>query len=254
MHRTLEMMGIAVERSPQGVALRVQTQAERALIVVEGQWSSEPWSPERGAQLPAGTLLIEYDSVTDATSRRCTLDLRAASADSSLSICFELLRQELRAISVDQRVVRALCEVVVGLAERKSDLAVGREGSTSARPRAARDLCVRKALTLLASRLSERWTVERLARELGLSRAALARRFSSATGTSPLRYLQAQRIAEAERLLSNSDLTLSEIARRVGYESEFAFNRAFKRLRGVAPGQFRRSLGVGRDPLLALVA
>jgi AraC-like DNA-binding protein len=254
MHRTLEMMGIAVERSPQGVALRFQTQTERALIVVEGQWSSVPWPSERGAQLPAGTLLVEFGSSTDASARRCTLDLCTASNDSSLALCFELLRQELRATPVDQRVLRALCEVVVGLAERKSDLAVGHEDSARARPAAARDLCVRKALTLLASRLSERWTVERLARELGLSRAALARRFSSATGTSPLRYLQAQRIAEAERLLSNSDLTLSEIARRVGYESEFAFSRAFKRLRGVAPGQFRRSLGVGRGPLMALCA
>jgi AraC-like DNA-binding protein len=117
-----------------------------------------------------------------------------------------------------------------------------------------RDLCVRKALTLLVSRLNERWTVSRLARELGLSRAALARRFLRALGTSPLRYLTAERIRVAERLLLESDAALSEIARQVGYESEFAFSRAFKRLRGVAPGQFRRTLGAAQRPIMALAA
>jgi AraC-like DNA-binding protein len=246
MVRALEASGIGVERNSHGLAVRIQTPTERALIVVEGRALCQHGT------LPSGTLLIERRELTGG-KRQYAIDLIGERAEPALMRCFELLASELSATAVDVRVVRGLCEVVLGLATRTARL--GTDARTeSTHVDAARDLCVRKALGLLASRLSERWTVERLARELGLSRAALARRFGAATGTSPLRYLAEARIAEAERLLLESDASLSEIARRVGYESEFAFNRAFKRLRGVAPGQFRRSLGVGRGPVMTLAA
>jgi AraC-like DNA-binding protein len=86
----------------------------------------------------------------------------------------------------------------------------------------------------------QRWTVTRLARAVGLSRAAFARRFSAATGESPLRYLAELRLALAATSLEAGDESLAELARRVGYASEFAFSRAFKRRYGVAPGTYRR--------------
>jgi len=102
------------------------------------------------------------------------------------------------------------------------------------------DRPIARALTALQREPERAWTVERLARSVGLSRAAFARRFVAALGCSPARYLTDLRLALAASLLENGDASLAEIASRVGYLSEFAFSRAFKRRHGVAPGSFRR--------------
>ncbi|MEO8900936.1 MAG: AraC family transcriptional regulator [Polyangiaceae bacterium] len=102
------------------------------------------------------------------------------------------------------------------------------------------DRQVLRALGLLQAEPAKRWTVERLARAVGLSRAAFARRFAVVGGRSPLRYLTELRLALAASLLETTDDSLAELALRVGYTSEFAFSRAFKRHHGVAPGSFRR--------------
>jgi transcriptional regulator GlxA family with amidase domain len=98
-----------------------------------------------------------------------------------------------------------------------------------------------KAIALMQAEPGKRWTVERLARAVGLSRAAFARRFEAESGLTPLRYLTHYRMSIAAQLLRDSDMSLAEIAARVGYESEFAFSRAFKRHHGSPPGVFRRS-------------
>jgi AraC-like DNA-binding protein len=86
------------------------------------------------------------------------------------------------------------------------------------------------------------WTVADLAREVGLSRAAFARRFTRTVGEPPLAYLARWRMTIAARLLRASDLKLAVVADRVGYQSEFAFAKAFKRGYGVAPGAYRRQV------------
>ncbi|MEO6598277.1 MAG: AraC family transcriptional regulator [Polyangiaceae bacterium] len=102
------------------------------------------------------------------------------------------------------------------------------------------DRKVARALGLLQAEPAKGWTVERLARAVGLSRAAFARRFAAVSGRTPLRYLTELRLALAASLLETTDDSLAELALRVGYTSEFAFSRAFKRQHGVAPGSFRR--------------
>jgi len=97
-----------------------------------------------------------------------------------------------------------------------------------------------RALALMLARAAEGWTVSALARAAGLSRAAFARQFQRRFGVSPMRYLADLRMREAARLLSETDATLALIAAEVGYESEFAFSRAFKRHSGDAPGTYRR--------------
>ena len=86
------------------------------------------------------------------------------------------------------------------------------------------------------------WTVESLAREVGLWRAAFARRFARAVGEPPLAYLTRWGMSTAGRLLRESDLTLAAVAQRVGYTSEFAFSKAFKRDFGIAPSAYRREI------------
>jgi AraC-like DNA-binding protein len=106
--------------------------------------------------------------------------------------------------------------------------------------RAADDPVVGPALRLLADDLARAWTIESLAREVDVSRAGLARRFSAAVGEGPMTYLAARRLDLAADLLGDPDLTLAAVARRIGYGSPYAFSVAFKRVRGVSPSEFRR--------------
>jgi len=84
------------------------------------------------------------------------------------------------------------------------------------------------------------WTVEGLGAQAGLSRAAFAKRFTALVGQPPLGYLTWWRITTAALLLRDTKSPLGSVAARVGYTSEFAFARAFKREYGVAPGEYRR--------------
>jgi AraC-like DNA-binding protein len=86
------------------------------------------------------------------------------------------------------------------------------------------------------------WTVAALASEVGLSRATFARRFAQTVGVPPLTYLTTWRMAIASRLLCETNLKIADVADRVGYESEFAFAKAFKRIHGIAPGASRLRL------------
>jgi AraC-like DNA-binding protein len=80
-----------------------------------------------------------------------------------------------------------------------------------------------------------------LAREAAVSRSVLAQRFTELVGDSPMRYLASWRIQLAKQMLREGKHSIQEIATHVGYESEAAFNRAFKRLTGSPPASWRRS-------------
>jgi AraC-like DNA-binding protein len=112
-----------------------------------------------------------------------------------------------------------------------------------------RDDVVGRALGLLHDRPAECWSLESLAKEVGSSRSIVAERFSSYIGTPPMHYLARWRMQLAAALLSGTNATLAEVAERVGYGSEAAFSRAFKRLVGVAPSAWRE----GSRPDIAYV-
>lgn len=115
------------------------------------------------------------------------------------------------------------------------------------------DAHVVRALDAMKADPSRRWTVAALGRVAGLSRAALARRFTSALGVSPLRWLAEHRLDLAKERLVETELTLAAIAGDVGYRCEFAFAKAFKRLVGMPPGAFRRAERTARVPSAAPV-
>jgi AraC-like DNA-binding protein len=98
---------------------------------------------------------------------------------------------------------------------------------------------VGKALALLHHRPARPWTVEELGRAAGLSRSALAQRFAALIGKPPMRYLTQWRLTLAAHLLKSSDRPAASIAAAVGYDSEAAFNRAFKREFGAPPATWR---------------
>ncbi len=99
---------------------------------------------------------------------------------------------------------------------------------------------VTKAIELLRGDLAKRWTVTALARAVGVSRPVLARRFVEEVGLSPLRYLTKLRMDRAAALLVGSNAPLADVSLLVGYDSEFAFSRAFRRRYRRPPGLFRR--------------
>jgi AraC-like DNA-binding protein len=100
---------------------------------------------------------------------------------------------------------------------------------------------VGRALRLMHARPERQWTVEDLAHEVGVSRSGLAQRFTELTGDAPMRYLTGWRIQLAKHLILHADLSIAKVADRVGYESEAAFNRAFKRHVGVPPVAWRKN-------------
>jgi AraC-like DNA-binding protein len=109
--------------------------------------------------------------------------------------------------------------------------------------REIRDRRIERSLEMLHADLSRLWTVDHLARAVGLSRPVFARQFVKMMSVSPMRYLTHRRLERAALLLLDSSSSLAEIAQSVGYRSEFAFGRAFKRHHGVAPGHYRRGPG-----------
>lgn len=106
---------------------------------------------------------------------------------------------------------------------------------------ALHDPTIARALALLHERPGDPWTLQALAREVHLSRATLARRFTEAVGEPPLAYLARWRMDLAARRLETSTDTVETIAGELGYTSQYAFNRAFARHRGQPPGRYRRA-------------
>jgi AraC-like DNA-binding protein len=97
------------------------------------------------------------------------------------------------------------------------------------------------SLRMMHARPAEPWTVDSLARAVGMSRSAYAARFTALVGEAPLQYLTRWRMTQAAELLREGDETVPAIAERVGYRNAAAFMKAFTRIEGVGPGAYRRN-------------
>ncbi|MFD0275185.1 AraC family transcriptional regulator [Kitasatospora sp. NPDC127111] len=109
---------------------------------------------------------------------------------------------------------------------------------------ALRDPEVAAAISLIHEEPGRTWTVDTLAREVGVSRATLSRRFTRLVGEPPLAYLTRWRLEIAARRLRETNESVTRIANTVGYTSEFAFSRAFARHRGTPPTRYRATHAV----------
>jgi AraC-like DNA-binding protein len=151
-----------------------------------------------------------------------TLALAESTAPSSGSACVLARLSELLFVEVVRRYVSALPSEKSGWLSGLRDDQVG------------------KALQKLHERPAHQWSLEELAKETGMSRSMLAERFAHFVGVPPIQYLAQWRMQLAATLLRTTNATLAEIADRVGYGSEAALSRAFKRWVGVAPAGYRR--------------
>lgn len=103
------------------------------------------------------------------------------------------------------------------------------------------DVRMAKALRLIHEDVARRWTIEGLADELGMSRAAFAARFMQVMGVPPMEYVLRWRMALAKDMLWHDGLSLGEVAHGIGYQSASAFSAAFSRSVGVSPSAFARA-------------
>jgi transcriptional regulator GlxA family with amidase domain len=112
-----------------------------------------------------------------------------------------------------------------------------------------RDPHVARSLALFHGNIARAWTIDELGREVGLSRSSLADRFTRLIGQAPMHYLINWRMQVAAHDLRNTSASLAQVAETIGYDSEAAFSRAFKKVFGAAPATWRRQGSAAqRDP------
>jgi AraC-like DNA-binding protein len=115
------------------------------------------------------------------------------------------------------------------------------------------DPAIGTAMRLIHARPAEEWTVERLAREVAMSRSAFSARFTELVGLPPLQYVTQWRMTEAARRLREPETSVAGVAEQVGYANATAFMQAFTRVHGVGPGAYRRQsrgrMEAGRAPV-----
>jgi AraC-like DNA-binding protein len=182
---------------------------------------------------------IAFTPLLAALPRVMKLDMRATASGAWIESSFRFAVSEI----ANGRVGSAT--VIAKLSELLFVEAVGQYIATLPPERQGwlaglRDPQIGRALTLLHERPMEAWTAEDLAGQVGMSRSAFAERFTTLVGESPIHYLATWRMHVAAQQLRDGPASVGQVAFAVGYESEAAFSRAFKRQFGASPGAWRR--------------
>lgn len=179
--------------------------AEPDASLVCGQVRVEPWSLPRWLHVPAER----------SHALRAAMDLLAAEAEDPSPDSGEIARR--------------LAGVVLLYAQREQPAA-----------NALPDPRIEASLLAMHRSAGRPWTVAELAVEAGMSRSAFAQRFKQLTGEGPMEHLTRWRMQQARELLLETDRTVGDVAASIGYATDGAFHRAFRRETGLSPGEFRR--------------
>ncbi|EUB75665.1 transcriptional regulator, AraC family [Pseudomonas sp. GM41(2012)] len=185
-----------------------------------------------GSETPFSPLLSSLPSLLK-------LDVRATASGAWIESSFRFAVSEIAAGRVGSTTVIAkLSELlfVEAVSQYVANLPAERRGWLAG----LRDPHIGRALALLHARPTEGWTAEALALEVGMSRSVFAERFTALVGQPPMQYLTLWRMHVAAQHLREGRGNVAQIGFAVGYESEAAFSRAFKRQFGTSPGTWRR--------------
>ena len=178
----------------------------------------------RAARVPAEVMqLIITTAKIHLSDDPAVLGRTGMKINDAYTVVFSILAKLSEALFVD-----TLRRYVAGLPEQQRGWLTG-----------ARDPIVGRSLGLMHRRIAHPWTIASLADEVGISRSALVERFTRYLSEPPMAYLTRWRLQLAARSLERTSRGVAEIAGDVGYESEAAFNRAFKREFGRPPGRYR---------------
>jgi len=240
-HNDGHLLGSHLDLEPVSVREVVRTSSDGGLLAIEHGGGGERTRVVCGF---LGCDRLEGNPLAGALPRLLRFDTRQGSAAAWMRSSLEFAAQEIADRRAGSETVLAkLSELLFVEAVRRyvETLPPERTGWLSG----LKDPFVGRTLSLIHTRVAEPWTVDSLGRQVGLSRSALADRFTRLIGEPPMRYLARWRIQVAAHQLKVSDMPLARIARQVGYESEAAFNRAFKRSFGVPPAAWRRRASAG---------
>ncbi len=195
-------------------------------------------------QLLCGYLACEtpFSPLLTALPKMLRLDVRATASGAWIESSFRFAASQIAAGRLGSTTVIAkLSELlfVEAVDQFVATLPAERRGWLAG----LRDPHIGRSLALLHARPTEEWTAESLAREVGMSRSAFAERFSSLVGQPPMQYLALWRMHMAARHLREGSGSVAQIGFGIGYDSEAAFSRAFKRQFGASPGTWRKQSG-----------
>ncbi|NKF20906.1 AraC family transcriptional regulator [Solimonas marina] len=208
----------SLSSGPDASAPRPETDADTAMLCGELEFVMGTHNPIFSA-LPSWFIVRGADS-SDAF-RQLAQMLIDTSTDQRWG------RQMVQNKLADSLFTMAICEYVRSAGEPRGLLA------------ALTDVRLSKALAAMHERPGEEWTIQSLAQIAGMSRTAFAELFAQTVGLPPIQYLAHWRATEARRLLKNRRFSVAAIAEMLGYRSEAAFRRFFKRVEGVGPGKVR---------------
>ena len=247
--------GVALVRGPGHYTVADDTGSSADVVIGPGQVcstrSGEPlveamslgvrtWGNAREGATVMLTGTYEWRSEVSARLLDALPPVVALAADAWESPLVGLLAEEItRDAPGQEAVLDRLLDLLVIAVLRAWFAQVGLEAP--AWYRADDDPVVGRALRLMMHNPAHPWTVASLAAEVGLSRAALARRFHGLVGEPPMTFLTSWRLGLAADLLADRNRTIASVAREVGYGSPFALSAAFKRVRGTSPSEHRRA-------------
>jgi len=166
----------------------------------------------------------------------------------ALHTTLQLLAAEMTEQAPGSEVVANRLAEVLFIQAIRVHVALGCESGSPGWLRAIFDPQIGAALKSIHENVNHSWTVESLAAAAGMSRSVFAARFKELLGQAPLEYVTEWRMQKAVQLLQHGDKKLFEIARSVGYESDAAFSKAFKRVLGATPGDYRQAV-IRESPL-----
>ena len=191
----------------------------------------------------SGLLSFETASLKSVTQLLPSLVLIRADQARSLALhtTLQLLATEMAVQAPGSEVVANRLAEVLFIQTIRAHIASGAENRQRGWLRAIFDPRIGTALRSVHEHLNHPWTVESLAEAAGMSRSAFAAQFKELLGQTPLEYVTDWRMQKATQLLREQDRKLIDVAQSVGYESDAAFSKAFKRIVGVTPGVYRHS-------------
>jgi AraC-like DNA-binding protein len=234
-HNSTHLFGSGLDLSPVSASEIVQPPQDGRLARIAYGGGGE------ATQLLCGYLGCDtpFSPLITALPKILKLDVRTASAGEWIESSFRFAAKEIAAGRLGSATVIAkLSELlfVETVSRYIGSLPAERRGWLAG----LRDPQITRALALLHARPLDEWTAESLAREAGMSRSAFADRFSSLVGQPPMQYLSVWRMHMAAQQLRDGHGSVAQVGFGIGYDSEAAFSRAFKRQFGASPGAWRR--------------
>ncbi|MES2899424.1 MAG: AraC family transcriptional regulator [Pseudomonadota bacterium] len=155
-----------------------------------------------------------------------------------LHMAINLLTEEVKRPHLgSDTVTQALLDIIFMHIVRK--IVAQRDATPATWSHAVGNAQIRAALEQMHGDCAREWTLDELARAVGLSRAGFAQKFKAALGATPLQYLTTVRIQKAMDLLANTPDKILSVANAVGYSDAFSFSKVFKKVAGMPPGEFR---------------